>query len=107
MASRLNDITSSTLENVSQHSHSTKTALLSIKNEVHLFFFFALARGEASVVFLLDQSAAFDTTDHSMLIKCLSSWFGVRGLVLDWFRDLKRLRGYLTHEAALLAADTL
>ena len=81
-----------------------RCCLLKMKS---IFFFFALARGEASVVFLLDQSAAFDTTDHSMLIKCLSSWFGVRGLVLDWFRDLKRLRGYLTHEAALLAADTL
>ena len=54
-----------------------------IKNEVHL----ALARGEATAVVLSDQSAAFDTIDHSTLIECLSSWFGVGGVVLDWFRS--------------------
>ena len=58
VASQLNDhVPSNGLENVSQsaykHGHLTKTALLSIKNKVHL------ARGEATVV-LLDQSAMFD-----------------------------------------------
>ena len=88
VASQLNDhVTSNGLENVSQSAykqgHSTETALLSIKNEVHL----ALARGEATAVVLLDQSAAFNTIDHSTLIECLSSWFGVGGVVLDWFRS--------------------
>ena len=55
--------------------------MLSIENEVHL----ALARGEATAV-ALDQSAVLDTIDHSMLIDCLSSWFGVGGVVLDWFK---------------------
>ena len=36
---------------------------------------------------LLLLLAAFDTIDHSMLIECLSSWFGVGGVVLDWFRS--------------------
>ena len=88
VVSQLNaHVTSNGLENVSQSAykqgHSTETALLSIKNEVHL----ALARGEATAVVLLDQSAAFDTIDHSTLIECLSSWFGVGGVVLDWFRS--------------------
>ena len=88
VASQLNDrVTSNSLENVSQSAykqgHSTETALLSIKKEVHL----ALARGKATAVVLLDQSAAFDTIDHSMLIECLGSWFGVGGVVLDWFRS--------------------
>ena len=88
VVSQLNDhVTSNGLENVSQSAykqgHSTETALLSIKNEVHL----ALARGEATAVVLLDQSAAFDTIDHSTLMECLSSWFGVGGVVLDWFRS--------------------
>ena len=88
MVSQLNDhVTSNGLENVCQSAykqgHSTETALLSIKNEVHL----ALARGEATAVVLLDQSAAFDTIGHGTLIECLSSWFGVGGVVLDWFRS--------------------
>ena len=44
--------------------HSTKTALLSIKNEVHL----TLARGEPTALVLLDLSAAFDTIDHNILL---------------------------------------
>ena len=88
VASQLNDhVTPNGLENVSQSAykegHSTETALLSIKNEVHL----ALARGEATAVVLLDQSSAFNTIDHSMFIECLSSWFGIGGVVLDWFRS--------------------
>ena len=88
VASQLNDhVASNGLENVSQSAykqgHSTETALLSIKNEVHL----ALARGEATAVVLLDQSAAFDTIDHGTLIECLSSWFGVGGVVLNWFKS--------------------
>ena len=56
--------------------------LLSIKNDVHL----ALARGEATAVVLLDQPAVFDMIDHGILLDCLSSWFGVGGVVLDWFK---------------------
>ena len=41
-----------------------------------------LLLGEVTAVVLLDQPAMFDTTDHSLLIECLSSWFGVGGVVL-------------------------
>ena len=61
--------------------HSTETALLSIKNEVHL----SLARGEPTALVLLDLSAAFDTIDHSSLLRYLKSWFGLGGTVLKWF----------------------
>ena len=75
------------LENVRQSAyklgHSTESALLSIKNDVHLAF----AKGEATAVVLLDQSAAFDTIDHDTLLNSLSSWFGVSGVVLDWFKS--------------------
>ena len=47
--------------------HSTETALLSIKNEVHL----SLSRGEPTALLLLNFSAAFDTIDHSTLLSCL------------------------------------
>ena len=86
VASQLNDyICSNGLENIKQSAYklcySTKTALLLIKNDVHL----ALAKGEATAVVLLDQSAAFDTIDHGTLLDCLSSWFG--DVVLDWFKS--------------------
>ena len=51
--------------------HSTETALLYIKNEVHL----SLSRGESTALVLLDLSAAFDTIDHSTLLGCLQNWF--------------------------------
>ena len=61
--------------------HSTETALLYIKNKVHL----SLSRGETTALVLLDLSAAFDTIDHSTLLSCLRNWFGVDGSVLNWF----------------------
>ena len=36
---------------------------------------------------MLDQSAMFDTIDHSTLIQCLSSWVGVGGVTLEWFKS--------------------
>ena len=81
VASHLNDhVSLNVLENVRQSAyklgHSTESALLSIKNDVHLGF----AKGEATAVVLLDQSAAFDTMDHDTLLDSLSSCFGVGGL---------------------------
>ena len=75
------------LENVRQCAYklgqSTEFVLLSIKNDVHL----ALAKGEASAVVLLNQSAVFDTADHDTLLDSLSSWFDVGGVVLHWFKS--------------------
>ena len=75
------------LENENQSAyrrgHSTETALLSIKNQIHL----SLARSEATAVVLLDQSAAFDTIDHDKLLDCLRKWFGVGGRCLDWIKS--------------------
>ena len=77
----MNDyICSNGLENVKQLAyklgHSTETALLSFKNDVHL----ALARGEASTV-LLDQSVAFDAIDCGMSEFLVWRWWCNFGLV--------------------------
>ena len=73
------------LDNLYQSAYkagdSTETALVYIKNEVHL----SLSRSETTALVLLDLSAAFDTIDHSTLLSCLRNWFGVGGSVLKWF----------------------
>jgi hypothetical protein len=50
---------------------------------------------------LLDLSAAFDTTDHTILIHRLSTWFGITGIALDWFTS------YLTSRSFIVTASGL
>ena len=61
-----------------KRGHSTETALLSIKSKVHL----SLPRDELTALILLNLSAAFDTIDHSTILYCLQTWFGIGGSVL-------------------------
>ena len=61
-------------------SHSTDTALLKVKTDVIQ----ALENQEVACLILLDLSAAFDTTDHDILLSRLKSRFAVTGVVLKW-----------------------
>ena len=72
-----------TFQSAYKVGHSTKTALLCIKNEIHL----ALSKGMPTALVLLDLSAAFDTIDHDTLLSCLSARFGFAGSALKWFRS--------------------
>ena len=62
--------------------HSTETALLSIKMK---FIILSLSRGKPTALILLDLSAAFNTIDHSTILSCLKTWFGVGSSILKWF----------------------
>ena len=70
-----------TFQSAYKSGHSTETALLCIKNDIHL----SLSKGMPTALVLLDLSAAFDTIDHKGLLECLSTWFGFADTVLRWF----------------------
>ena len=61
--------------------HSPSTALLKITTDI----FTANDNGEVTLLSSLDLASAFDVVDHSVLLQRLSSSFGVRDTVHDWF----------------------
>ena len=62
-------------------NHSTETILVRIWNDLLV----ASEEKSATVVMMLDLSAAFDTVDHGLLLKILRNEIGLRGRVLNWF----------------------
>ena len=65
--------------------HSTETVLLRIINDIHS----ALDNDNISglFIYLLDLSAAFDTTDYQILLSRLNSVFGIQSTALQWFNS--------------------
>ena len=53
--------------------------MLKVQNDI------LLAVGSWALLVLLDLSAAFDTIDHNILLKCLEDEVGLQGSVLQWF----------------------
>jgi hypothetical protein len=47
----------------------------------------ASEENKATVVMLLDLSAAFDTVDHNVLIRILEKEIGITGNALKWFKS--------------------
>ena len=77
-------ITSNCMSNVLQSAykqfHSTETALLKVHNVT-----LNMDKGKVTVLTLLDLSAALDSTDHDILTKRLSIWYGISGTAPSWF----------------------
>ena len=85
---RLNDHLARNDLNINEQSaykknNSTETLLVRISNDILI----ASDNKDATVVMLLDLSAAFDTVDHSLLLRILKYEIGLRGTVLNWFRS--------------------
>ena len=75
--------------------HSTETVLASLYNKLVM----AIGRQQVSCLCLLDISAAFDTIDHSILIKRLSSVFGISGTALLWIKSYLSSRSFTVNAA--------
>lgn len=68
------------LQSAYRKLHSTETALLKIMDDLYRM----VDDRHAAVLIGLDLSAAFDTINHSVLIRRLQSVFGVSGAALQW-----------------------
>ena len=62
--------------------HLTGSALLNIHNDILA----SLNAGKVTAVTLFDLSAAFDTIDHTIILRRFDDWFGVTGKALDQFK---------------------
>ena len=60
--------------------HSSETALLKVRNNILL----NMNSQQVTLLVLLDFSAAFDTVNHSKLLRVVRSKLGVGGTVLAW-----------------------
>ena len=63
--------------------HSTETLLIKITNDLLI----ASDKNTATVLLLLDLTAAFDTVDIDRLVTILFSEIGIRGTALSWFKS--------------------
>ena len=64
-----------TLQSGFRPGHSTETAVLQVLSELLQ----AVDRGDFGALVLLDQTAAFDTVDHNILLQRLQQTFGIDG----------------------------
>ena len=71
------------LQSAYKAGHSTETALLRVHNDV----FANMDNRSATVLVLLDLSAAFDTIHHSVLFDRMENIIGIEGTALNWFRS--------------------
>ena len=71
------------LQSAYKAGHSTETALRRFHNDV----FTNMDNQSATVLVLLDLSAAFDTIDHSVLFDRMENIIGIERTALNWFRS--------------------
>ena len=83
------------LQSAYRKYHSTEIAPLKVHNDILM----NMDSQRLTLLVLLDQSAAFDTVDHDVLLNRLSTSFGVRGSALHWFPS------YLSNRSQSISFD--
>ena len=68
---------------LSSYITTYETALVRVQNDILR----AVDNNCCVVLLLLDLSAAFDTVDHTNLLNRMSSKFGIKGQVRNWFQS--------------------
>ena len=63
--------------------HSTETALMKVQNDI----LNSLDNNDATILVMLDLSAAFDTIDHTTLLQRLHKNYRISGKVLEWINS--------------------
>ena len=71
------------LQSAYKKHHSCETLMVRIVNDLLI----ASDENKATVVMLLDLSAAFDTVYHPKLVKILKQEIGIQGTALKWFES--------------------
>ena len=70
--------------------HSCKTALVRLTNNL----LWSMERQQVTALVAIYLSTAFDTVDHTVLLKVLQQHFGVNGKVLNWMDTYLIPRGF-------------
>ena len=79
---------SESMQSAYRAQHSTESALARVQHDLLM----AIDGKKAVLMVLLDLSAAFDVTDHDILLKCLEVTCGLKGTVLEWMESYLRGR---------------
>ena len=82
---------------------TTKTAVLKVVTDVLT----AMDRGQITLLGMFDLSAAFDTVDHTILLRLLEVSFGIRGVALKWFASYLFGRSQQVYVHGTLALATV
>jgi len=83
--------------------HSSETAVIKVLADILK----ALDDGDLAMLTLLDLSAAFDTVDHSILLRRLETSYGLQGCVLKWFSSYVDRRTHFVRCGAFKSVPTL
>ena len=71
------------MQSANRKHHSTETTLLHVTNDILK----TIDHRQDAVLVLLGLSAALDTTDYTILVERLESYFDISKLALCWFRS--------------------